>query len=179
MRRNDHDDGDAGENLLGHLPREVPPPPHVEARVMRQLRANRHLARRHGRHWVVAAAALAAFAIGWVGAGGSLPRTTPERRYILLLYAGDATRTESESGSVEEYRRWAQTVRAGRREVSGERLEDRGIAVLGSPASVPFAPVLGYFVIEAADDGDALAIARRHPHLRRGGRIVVQRIMPT
>jgi hypothetical protein len=37
----------------------------------------------------------------------------------------------------------------------------------------------GYFLIRAADDAAALALARSCPHLRHGGRIEVRRIRPT
>jgi hypothetical protein len=159
------------------MTRDVDPPPALETRVVMALR-ERGLLRRKRRLWPGAAAAaalLAAFAAGWsLGARGREPVATAPR-YVLLLY-GAAT-SGGEVDRVSEYREWARGVRAGGRVTGGERLGDEDIATFG--AEPPRTAIRGYFVLEAASDRDAAAIARTHPHVRHGGSVVVRRILPT
>jgi len=180
MTRDDDPGNDPIAAMVRGLPREIDPPADSEARTAEALRALGLLSQRR-RWWpgvAVAAAIAVAFAAGWTTKALS-PVPAAGSRYLLLLYPGDAPRTGGDAALVEEYRQWAHTARAGGRFVSGERLGSEPGVVLGAPGAPPADRLQGYFVIEARSDQDALSIAKRHPHLRHGGRIVIRRIEAT
>ena len=156
---------------------EIEPPPKVYDAIVRELRGDGSI--RAGRRWVrtLAVAALLAgvFAAGWLAA--SVTTTEPARgeRYLLLLY-GEVNGTEREL--VSEYAAWARAARTNGRLMTGERL-DRNVLVLGGEAESVGPAAAGYFVFTAPTTADAEALARSHPHLRHGGRVVLRRINPT
>jgi hypothetical protein len=158
--------------------REIRPPITLEDRVVSALRTRGLLAPwRRPRRAALAAAVLAAtlaFAAGF-GAGGWQARRAANReaggpRFVLLLHETDRTRASAdpEAVVVDEYRRWAQAVRAAGHPLSGEKLE----AQAGETLS-------GFFVLAAPSLDAARAIAASCPHARRGGRIDVREIDPT
>jgi hypothetical protein len=179
MTPDDHHDDAPVEELVRGLPRESAPPDRLEERVVNALRLRSLLAART-RWWMAAAAAAAivlAFAAGWTSGAGWFAGASSGTRYVLLLYAGETSRPRGDAAVVEEYREWARTLRRSGRAVSGERLDAAPEVQLGG--TVPFDGLAGYFIIEAANDDDALRVAKAHPHLRHGGRIVVRRIAST
>lgn len=116
--------------------------------------------------------------------------TRSEARYVLLLYEGDDFRPSvDEDALVAEYRDWAVGLARRGAVVTGEKLGDAATLIEapgGESVVIPdgdhgsaLGRLGGYFVISAADRAEALAIARTCPHLRHGGRIVVQPIIPT
>jgi hypothetical protein len=172
----DHDDEAVVERLRA-MPRDIDPPPALEARVTKQL-AGRGLLRRR---WMAmgtlatAAAIVIAF-LGGLKMGAHDAAAPPTHgRYLLLLYAGPSPASPGED-DVETYGRWARDLRHSGRYVSGERLAPGQV----SPETPATGDALeGYFVIEATSDEDARTIAASHPHHRHGGRVVVRRIEPT
>jgi hypothetical protein len=62
--------------------------------------------------------------------------------------------------------------------VSGDELTSHAEVVSNSGATrfPDLSSVGGYFIIEAADDGSAAAIAHTCPHIKYGGSIVVRRM---
>jgi hypothetical protein len=203
----DPEDGRKDEAMPGlrSLAREESPPAALEARVMASLRREGLLAsgsrrtedgRGVGRRRLAAAAALvvaipAAFAAGMLA--GSRTRAPADERAgaaesrprFMLLLLEDASYENPAPGEMEgrvsEYASWARELTRSGIEVSGEKLGEAGIP-LGPPRGEqpPIATELaGFFIVSAADAGEAAGIARGCPHLKHGGRIVVRPIEPT
>jgi hypothetical protein len=97
-------------------------------------------------------------------------------RYMLLLYGADRT-PEEEPRRVSEYTAWARSIASGGVHVSGEKLEDRAM-LLGAAQGAHLDPddLGGFFIVGARDDQAAEALARTHPHLNYGGRVLVRPI---
>jgi hypothetical protein len=152
------------------------PPPELAHRIVGRLRRERLIARepRLRRSWTLAAAAVGlafAFGAGFLAA----KRESSADRYLLLLYGEPGPRS---AARVEEYRRWAVEQRSRGREVRGERLNPEEW-VVGSSGVSSTLSLLGFFLVTAGNEADAVALARSHPHVRYGGVIVVRPIDPT
>jgi hypothetical protein len=189
-------DDDLDEGLrreLARLPREMVPPTGLEARVVAALRERGRLAAARPRPspWRLGGAVAASLALllagFWLGRQGDhrgLPPAVPS--YLLLLRPGADFNREGrpEARMTAETGAWARRQIGVRRFVLGEKLDLDGwllksTRVAGmSPMDLQDAPD-GFFVIDAASDQEALAIARTCPFLRYGGRIEVRRIHPT
>jgi hypothetical protein len=157
-----------------------------------------------GRGWAWAALALAAclaafyagLAVSKRGAGRTAETRTPAvtvapNRYLLLLYedAGyRAPETPSEAvARVAEYSAWATGVHAQGFAIAGEELavaesrtldgSEGGIVETEGVPAAAAGTIAGYFVVEAADADEAVAIARTMPHLEYGGTVVVRPIV--
>jgi hypothetical protein len=183
-------------DALARLPHEADPPPGLEDATVAAL-ARRGLLRRGFRwrrrvaEWGLATAAAAALFAGGFLAGqrdGRAPAGEPPR-FVLLLYEGPEYRHTApghEQDRVREYATWA-SERGARGELeAGEKLREDAEVVIrpdGSVAAEAPAPgatrLAGFFLIRAADDRAALAIARSCPHVRYGGSIVIREIEPT
>ncbi len=160
------------------------PGPDLERRVLAAL-YERGLLRRRGPHARAVAALAAAAALVGIGFGvgtwraqTTIPRE-PGRLFVLLLTvdAGAAGATAATPGAVvEEYRAWAVGLHQQGRLVAAEKLK-AAAQVLG-PGPGDGTRVGGYFVIRAASHEEALAVARSHPHLRRGGTITLREVDP-
>jgi hypothetical protein len=124
----------------------------------------------------LAALALVAFALGrfWPSDTTPVPPAT-RSEFVLLLYGAESP-PEAEAARVTEYGAWARELAQTGRRVSGERLGDAAWAVGPAPADDARGAILGYFVIEAEDEREAVGLAERHPHLRHGGWIEVRPI---
>lgn len=137
----------------------------------------------------------AAMAVVLVAAGAGLgawyatPKTQPpdsRAQFVLFLYddpVAEASRTSEEAlRTVEEYKAWAGGLARAGNLVAGEKLKDERRlfgAITGSGPVVPKGSALGgYFVIRAASDEEAAAIAADCPHLAHGGAIELRRIDP-
>ena len=94
----------------------------------------------------------------------------------MLFLDGQAVAPEVDL--VAEYRAWARAARTAGRQMTGERLDAQS-AVFGGADAGADDKVRGYFVFTAATADDAMTVARSHPHVRRGGRVVLHRIVPT
>lgn len=186
---------DSTQDPMRALDIGVDPPPALEARVSRTLVA-RGLLRPRGRALmrgvVAAAAAVAIFVAGYV-AGGMRPDAAPAAaglaRYALFLYEDDRFETtRPEADLVAEYRAWAVGLAERGRLDAGEKLAAEGQLLDARSDSIVVAPhgvtadagmLTGLFIIRAASEAEALAIARSCPHLRYGGRIDVRPIEET
>jgi hypothetical protein len=148
------------------------------------------------------AAGLAAFYAGLAvsdrGAGRGGDGTTPAGaaapgRYLLLLYEAEAYRAPTTPAEAEarvaEYSAWAAAVHAGGVPIEGEELApdaesrmldgSRGEVVETAGAPRASAGTLsGYFLIEAPNAVEAVAVARTMPHLEYGGTVVVRPVVP-
>jgi hypothetical protein len=181
------------DNPVTGLDREIAPPEPLEARVRRTLRARGLLAGR-GTRWrpLLAVAAAVTLMLGGYAVGkraAPVPAGPGAGRYVLLLYEDadfDTGRPEAEV--VAEYSSWAARLRERGQLESGEKLEDRLVELQPGPdaavAVVRGAPggsdiVGGFFIINAADEAEALTIARSCPHLKYGGRVMVRALAQT
>ena len=160
------------------------PPAMLESRVVEALRNDGLIRTRAIWSWPARiAASLLLFVTGaFVGHYASLARTAPQpapvqSRYLLLL-AGDVAPAADGSSRAEEYGAWARSLSARGIKVSGDELTSHAEVVSNSRAArfQDLASVGGYFIIEAADDGSAAALAHTCPHIKYGGSIVVRRI---
>jgi hypothetical protein len=178
------DHGPEGDELiasLARLPQERPAPARLEVDTIGALRARGLLRSREGGWRIRAAfvaAALVIFAAGWALGSRAMQPAANSYRYMLLLYAGDVNNA-ADDASVQEYRDWARRLRDAGLRISGERLEDAPAAVFGAGGAPGPDRLRGYFVFDATNDRDAMEIARQHPHVRRGGIVILHRIRPT
>ncbi len=180
---------------LDALSREMTPPPELEDQTIQTLARSGLLARRP-RWWVGVSALVASvliFLTGFtLGAQTDRSAVAPSgRQYVLFLYeeAGfEKAPPDDPDQRVREYGQWVTEIRETGHFAGGERLADYGWVLAGSDDGIgvdqrlleaPEGVVSGYFLINAASDDDALAIAESHPHLRRGGRIALRAIDPT
>jgi hypothetical protein len=116
-----------------------------------------------------AAFAILGFAVGR-GTSASSGATALGTRYVLLLTgAASVTPAENEARR-QEYGAW----------LSG--LQRRGMVADGAELVTPrhdlpgdgrSGPVVGYFIINAKDETEALDIAKANPHLRHGGGVTL------
>jgi hypothetical protein len=178
-------------DALSRLPRAAAPPPGLEQATVALLAA-RGLLRPPGRRFR-AVLALAASVLVFVGGmmvgrfGTTSAPTEPEDqrpRFVLFLYEGpeyDQPPPGAMDERVREYSAWAGEERREGTVEGGEKLKDGDDVVIGAgeaPGAEEFR-LAGYFLIRAADQGSALAIARSCPHVRYGGSIVLREIDPT
>lgn len=164
---------------MNSLPREVAPPPELEARVVSALRAQRLLRPTTTISWVHVAAALAFLAFGiLIGRAWPPPpetRATDDLRFLFLLT--DADTSGDDAARAEGYRRWAVEQRDAGRQISGDRLADSGVAVvIQGELPIARAEVQGFFVVSASTLDEAVTVARSSPHVQSGGTIIVRPI---
>jgi len=169
---------------LARLRQEPVPPAMLESRVAAALRANGLIRARRAWSWPAkTAASLLIFVTGaivgrYVTFERSEPHPTPPQTRYLLLLAGDVTPAADGSSRAEEYGEWARSLSARGVGVSGDELTSYAEVVSNSSAArfPDLSSVGGYFIIEAADDGSAAALAHTCPHIKYGGSIVVRRM---
>jgi hypothetical protein len=111
------------------------------------------------------------------------PAAEASSRYVLFVESpvGESMTDEQMMARVKEYRGWSVRMRSEGHGLGGEKLAAGGWRLLGDSAVALGPPpegfVLGgYFLLQARDDAQALEIARTHPHLKHGGRMVLRRI---
>jgi hypothetical protein len=190
------DDNGPDERLrmeLARLPRELAPPKDLEARVVAELRERDLLAA--GRSWPnlwrlggALAACLALLLVGfWLGRHrGRLGRPLSAPSYVLMMREGAVFNREgwTEARLIGEMADWAHQRLGVGRFVLGEKLDRDGWIVTPSRVGEMTALDLqdaagGLFVIHAASDEEALAIAGSCPILKHGGSVELRRIHPT
>lgn len=111
-------------------------------------------------------------------------RTAAPPQYMLLLFESTATpdtRTpEEHQAVVEEYKAWARALHKEGKLIGGDKLDDARATLApagGRAVELPKNTLLaGYFIIVAATDDEALAIARSCPHHKYGGTIEIRKI---
>jgi hypothetical protein len=155
------------------------PPVELKERVTGSLRASGVLRPRP--HWSRAPLAVAAgVALFVAGTQVSRPGTgaaNDQPAFALMLYEDDAFQpTITPAQIVSEYTSWAGGMAERGELVLAEEL-DPVVQVVGADAPTdmnPLGQLTGMFVVHAADREAALELARHHPHVRHGGRIVVR-----
>jgi hypothetical protein len=158
------------------------PPPELKQRVQGSLRANGVL--RRTPHWSRAPLAIAAgVALFLAGAQYARLGTSPANSdpiFTLLLYEDAAFQPQVPVEEiVREYTAWAHDLRDRGALVLAEEL-DPVVHLAGADAPVtesPLGQLTGMFVVHAADRDAAMELARDHPHVRHGGRIVVRGVV--
>jgi hypothetical protein len=151
-----------------------------EDRLVAVLRERGLLRARRRRGAIAALGAVAAalvLAAVWLTTPRQPPVAPAASRYVLLLYAGtDPVEAAASAARRREYAEWARGVASGGVAISGEELADesRTVGAAASPAPDPLPR--GFFVVSAPDLDAAERIAATCPHLRYGGRIVIQRV---
>lgn len=155
------------------------PPAELKERVTTSLRTAGVLS--HPPHWSRIPLALAAGLALFV-AGTQVSRPVPgsendDPTFALMLYEDAAFQpTITPAEIVSEYTAWAGALAERGELVLAEEL-DPVVQMAGAdapPSAEPLGLLTGIFVVHAADREAALELARNHPHLRHGGRIVVR-----
>jgi hypothetical protein len=149
---------------MTNLPREAPPDPGLEERVVSTLVAAGLVRRR--RVWPLWLAAAAAVIVLAFGVTVFQPKQTPVgKTYVVLLYEDSTYRPALAGHDAERVAvlaRWADSLDTmGKFERAG-RLRGPG-------------PLGGLFMVRAADDADAARIAASCPFTQWGGHIEVKR----
>ena len=149
-----------------------------EDRLVAVLRERGLLRARRRRFAIPALAAAAALVLAavWLMTPRQPAGAPSPPRYVLLLYAGTDSGEGTAAARRREYAEWARSVASGGVAISGEELagESRTLGAVPSPAPDPVPR--GFFVVAAPDLDAAARIAATCPHLRYGGRIVIQRV---
>jgi hypothetical protein len=170
---------------LERLRQEVAPPPEMEAGLVARLEREGLISRRPvSRRWLAplaVAAAAGLFALG--GYWSRAPERPAGPRYVLFVEVGPGQAVTGDAllSRIREYRDWSVRMRASGHGLGGEKLAGGGWSLEGDsaqdlpPRSDGF-ETGGYFLLQARDDAEALEIARTHPHLKHGGRMVLRRI---
>jgi hypothetical protein len=155
------------------------PPASLKRRVTASLRERGVLPRRP--FWTQAPVAIAAGLALFLG-GTQVPRlmsTAPSTgpAFALLLYEDESFQpTVPLEEIVVEYTEWADRIRQRGELVLAEEL-DPVMQMAGtevSPDVGPLGQLTGMFVVRAVDREAAMELARNHPHIKHGGRIVVR-----
>ncbi len=189
------------QDALRALSRERQPPPELEDRVVAALSGRGLIRAPAWRRWApLAAAAVVTLALGFAAGRFSLkPPTASDdtaaaaaenpARFVLLLYddpVRDASRSpEEESRLSAEYTAWAGELGRAGRFVAGDpihgegrmlRLQGERIESLPAAAEAGGEIVVGYFMIRARDQAQAVEIARGCPHLKYDGGVLVRQV---
>jgi hypothetical protein len=126
-------------------------------------------------------AGLGAFLVLGRDAAPAAERVARGEPYLLLLhepagFGADMSAAEH-AAVVARYAGWAREL--GARCVAGDELASEGtrLAPDAEPERLPDgARIGGYFLVDVADEAEALALARSCPHLDQGGWIELRRI---
>lgn len=194
------------DNLLSNLRRDIAPPGDLEDRVVAALDERGLLdgGNRPGsvvwRPALAAAASIAILVVGVVLGRVTAPATVPAGTltgaetdvYALLLYENPEydPPTGAEAGTrYREYSQWVAEAYDRRQFITGEDLETsagwlisparNGPTVTPATTVAEGAPLSGIFFIRADGPEHALELARQLPHLAHGGKVVVQKTIPT
>jgi hypothetical protein len=124
------------------------------------------------------AAALAFFVAGvhWARLGEERADHTPT--FVLLLHEDEAFRpTASADELVGEYTAWAGALARRGALVLADELDPQAAGTDGLPDSGSLGQPTGLFIVRAPNATAAMELARSHPHVKYGGRIVVRGIV--
>ena len=177
----DEELNDRERAALDKLPREVAPSRELRNNITRELRKSGLIKNSWGlspRAWALAAATLVIGLITGMLLPGKpgQPRTPgqPGKEFILFVHTTPSTSDAAgEPQRIDEYRRWAQGLRARGMLTDGQKLTD-DVSTIGTGPKP--SDVGGFFRIVARDRAEAEAVARTCPHVRHGGWIEVREI---
>ena len=123
---------------------------------------------------------------------GTTVAVAEQKKYALLLYEGpgyDRAEGDELLARYQEYNLWVAEARGRSQFVTGEdfsvengwRLEpgDEDVTHRRANTASGAFPLSGIFVITASSELEALALAELLPHVRHGGEVVVQPVVPT
>ena len=113
-------------------------------------------------------------------------------KYMLLLRGDPAASASLSPAQMQErmaaYSAWARSLGERGKMAGGDKLTDgpgkivrndgKGVTVKDGPYSETREVIGGYFMIEAADDAEAVAIARECPQVSGPGSVEVRRLDP-
>ena len=119
-------------------------------------------------------------AVAWAFVPRSDPGARPAGpRYVLMLYgAPDPVQGgDRQCATRSEYAEWARGVARKGVAITGEELAEESRALGAARRLRPEPMPRGFFVVWVPDLDAAQQIASTCPHLRYGGRIVIQRIL--
>ncbi len=178
---------------LRALSHERRPPPELEDRVVAALSRRGLIRAPAWRRWApLAAAAVVTLCVGFAAGRltlGPAPAADDSPRFVLLLYdtpERDAARgPELERQLATEYRAWASELGRDGRFVAGDPIHGErrmlrrtggGVEALPAGAEAGGEIVVGYFMIRARDHAEAVDIARKCPHLKYDGGVLVRQV---
>ena len=175
------------------LPREKTPPHSLEKSIMNELSQRGLLGQRTSLQRGIVQLVAAAVLLILGGAGGyflgtqqesAVGPTTTNSTYILLLHESP-TPPENEAELVKEYSQWAAELYEKGQFVGGEKLSYSGKVLTRTDGATTVADGMfsegkeilsGYFIIQAKNYDEALAIASQCPHLKYGGTVELREI---
>jgi len=166
------------------------PPPDLEAATIAALRSRglvggRRLTRTSVALLQIAALVAALLAGVWIGETRTARPAPNGSRFLLLLYLDAEYQPTDAAGDVAreaEYSAWIRALARAGHATMGEKVAWGGVELRPNRPPVDLSPVptpdsaRGFFVIVAADEQAALAIAKTCPHLKYGGRVVLRPI---
>ncbi|MDX9858012.1 MAG: YciI family protein [candidate division Zixibacteria bacterium] len=106
-------------------------------------------------------------------------------QYMLLIHNGDWEELSPEQmqQTIQRYIAWVRTLREQHRFIAGDELKNTGRTLVvknGQIVDGPFTEtkeiIGGYFIIEAADYDEAVAVTRDCPTFAHGGSVQVREI---
>lgn len=111
-------------------------------------------------------------------------------QFMLLLHEDPKVFSEISPNEiqtiVQEYSAWREKLQTAGRLVDGQKLKDEGgremsqangdVSVVDGPYSEAKEVIGGFFIISAADYGEAVDICRDCPHLKYGRRIEIREV---
>jgi hypothetical protein len=183
---NDHHSEDLTE--LRSLAHEIQAPAELEERVISSLKKKGLIHTPRRKTFLKGVAAIAAcvilFSAGLLaGLNRSQSRnqvTLTESTFVLFLIQSpsykEAATPELQKQRIIEYGNWARKLRTEGTPINGVKLQDQASFIGAPPQLYESYRIAGYFLIEARDFEQALAIAKTCPHARYGGEIEVRRI---
>lgn len=113
-------------------------------------------------------------------------------QFILLLHENPMNFADASADDIQsvigEYTAWRHKLEAEGRFAGGQKIKDEGgrhlslrngaVRVVDGPYTEAKEVMGGFFLIEAADYDEAVAISEECPHLKYGGRIELREIDP-
>jgi len=112
-----------------------------------------------------------------------VPNAESKNLYAMFLYNNNVS-GEDEEQKINEYHEWLVNLKAQGKTAKGDKLEDNGMFVNKTEDQIAINNVefnnsefiSGYFIIEAADYDEMLAIAKECPHVKYGGKVQIRKI---
>jgi len=166
------------------------PPASVEDETVKKLKLKKLIRSKHsGVFYLKWASSIAASVViflgGWYfGQYGVIKREVSENTalYLLLLHEDENFRPIELPLMVEEYANWLSQLGSKGRYVAGEELQYHAYWINNQEQreetfAVDKDKITGYFIIEAENSNEALAISQTSPHLKYGGTIELREIV--
>ena len=184
----EHKLSDNEEKLFKSLEHTMTPPPHLEQRIIGQLKAEGHIKKKKWSRrlmYEIAASFAAAILLFYGGVLFEQSRSDagfeidPNAGYMLILHEDQSFRPVDEMEMFVEYSNWMRnTINRGVK-ISGQELKQEAALVQSDKQVVMLQGdegerTTGYFVIEAASMQEAIDVALANPHISYGGIIEVK-----